>query len=327
MSDDPIAYVREDGAVAIRASALGKCSRALWAALEQVEAVAPSDHIEQVFKEGHLHEEALRQQLEQEGTTVSGDQDIVELWVIPEKLVIVGHIDGLVPDQNDPDGTSLRLWEAKAMSRRAFDDWMRKRFDYRPGYAWQISVYMYGEGWPDDIVGTHYTVKRRDDGVTDTWLFDEPPHTLKEIKKRAVSVYVAWKKGEMPACDVDSGQMFFCDYWFLHDEEEPVTITSASGIPADELPFLDEVLAEYYELGRVASEANARRKTLKKKLQDEVRAERMEFGSDHFTVKISVRSREKIDKAKIKAEQGDEFLAPYTTSTSYEVWDVKERKG
>lgn len=327
MADTNIAYVRDDGAVAIRASALGKCSRALWAALEGVEKVAPSDSTERVFAEGHLHEEALIQQFEFEGTKVTGNQVKVELWVIPKKLVIVGHIDGFIPDQNDPDGKAMRLWEAKSMSRKAFDDWMRGRFEYREGYAWQISVYMFGTGWPEDIVGTHYTVKRRDDGVIDTWLFDEPPKTMKEIKQRAISVYAAWRSHEMPACDVEGSQRFFCDYWFLHDEEVGDTKTSSSGVPVDEVPFLDGLLAEYHELGVMENATRKRKKELKEQLGETHRNGRMEFGSDHFTVEITTRTRETIDKARVKAEMGDDWMSTHTVESTYEVWSVKERKG
>ena len=75
MSDKPLAYYDTDGAVTIRASAIGKCSRALWASLNEISPVAPTERLEDIFQEGHLHERAVKELLESEGAIMDTAKD------------------------------------------------------------------------------------------------------------------------------------------------------------------------------------------------------------------------------------------------------------
>lgn len=202
MSDRAQAYYDDDGAIAIRASAIGKCSRSLWASLEDIEPIVPSDRIESIFSEGHLHEQAVRELLESEGAEIE-DQEQVTLWIIPGKLKITGHVDGNITNWN-------QVWECKALGKEGFKRWRNVGFDAYPEYPWQISVYMLALDKP-----ALYTVKCRDDGQLDRMVIQEPPIPIKEIRAKAIGVYTAHKNGVMPECDPER---WMCSFYFLHDE-------------------------------------------------------------------------------------------------------------
>jgi hypothetical protein len=325
VSNAPNVY-QKDGIIYVRASAFGKCYRQLWAVWDGIQPMAVGDGTQRAFNEGHLHEEAVWKQREAEGYTMYGDQTTVELKVLPNRLHIVGHIDGFIELGDSTEFTHAeygnggpRLWECKAMSRSAFDDWIRDRFDYRPGYAWQLAIYMHGT----HTERAHYDVKRRDDGVIDAWLINEPPYSMPEIRARALKLYSHLMSGEMPPCDK---QEWFCDYRFLHDEQavdEPEL-----AVPADNIPELDDLLAMYEEAKATEKWAKDEQDRIKKKIEAEFRNGRDEFGSDMFTVNIQTRTRRNFDKARMVAEEknGQELLDKYTTPKPYEAWTIKERK-
>lgn len=209
MSNKPMAYIDDDGAVTIRASAIGKCSRALWAALNEIDSVAPNERIEDILNEGHLHEQAVRELLESEGAVLS-PQEEVTLWIIPDKLKIVGHVDGDITNWN-------QVWEGKALGKEGFRRFVNVGFDAYPEYPWQISVYMIALDKP-----ALYTVKSRDDGQIIRMVINEPPISIEEISDKALGVLRAWENHEMPSCDPER---YLCSYYFLHDEleeDEPI---------------------------------------------------------------------------------------------------------
>lgn len=204
MSDRALAYYDDDGAVTVRASAVGKCSRSLWAALEEIEPVAPTERIDAILNEGHLHEQAVRELLESEGAVID-DQEEVTLWIIPGKLKVVGHVDGRIVNWQ-------QVWENKALGKEGFKRWRNVGFDAYPDYPWQISVYMLAMDLP-----ALYTVKCRDDGQMDRMVIEQPPVSMKEIRAKLVGLYTAHKKGIMPPCDPER---WMCSFYFLHDEIE-----------------------------------------------------------------------------------------------------------
>jgi hypothetical protein len=202
MNDRALAYIDDDGAVTIRASAVGKCSRSLWAALEEIDPVAPTERIDLILSEGYLHEQAVRELLESEGAIVE-DQAEITLWIIPGRLKVVGHVDGKITNW-------YQVWENKALGKESFKRWRNVGFDAFPDYAWQISVYMLSLNLP-----ALYTVKCRDDGELDRMVIDQPPVSLTEIRAKLVGLYSAYKRGEMPPCDPER---WMCSFYFLHDE-------------------------------------------------------------------------------------------------------------
>lgn len=202
MSDKPQAYIDTDGVTTFRASAIGKCSRALWASLNEITPIAPAERLDAIFAEGHLHERAVRELLESEGA-IMDPQEEVTLWIIPGVLKIKGHVDGHITNWG-------QVWEGKALGREGFRRFTNVGFDAYPEYPWQIAVYMHALGLP-----ALYTVKNRDDGQITRLTLDEPPVSLEDIKSKAIGVFKAYETHEMPLCDPER---FLCSYYFLHDE-------------------------------------------------------------------------------------------------------------
>ena len=325
MADGASVYRRDDGVIIVRASAFGHCELQLWAAFDGVQPMEHKDVTKRAFSEGHLHEKAVTEQRTQEGFVIRGDQTEVELKILPGRLHIVGHIDGFIElgtaDLFDEvEYGPERLWECKSMSRAAFDDWVEGRFDYRPGYAWQLSIYMLGT----KKTGAHYDVKRRDDGFIDTWLVDEPPFSRKEIKARAEMLLEVFEAGEMPPCTGTGGAKWFCEYWFLHEEQE-IAIDSID-TPVDNIPELDGLMADYYEAVETEKWAKKERDRLKKEIA-KFRNGRDQFGTEMYEVKIVSVNRKNFDKAAATAELGEEVMNKYIKTSPVENWYINPRKG
>jgi hypothetical protein len=320
--NSPIAYIRDDGAVAIRASASGRCVRALWAILDGIDPVADPDYLTRAAEEGNLHEPHVRQALEDSyGRRIYGDQETLELWIIPGKLVIVGHCDGFMEGTGAGAGTEEDypdLVEIKTMSRAVFDKWMAGGFEAQPGYAFQLGSYMLAAGWPEKIKGALYAAKRRDDGLIDERYFEEPPVSLRQLRNKALKVYKAYKTGEMPPCDLPAEKRYPCPVFFLHDEDTPEDYTP------EEAPDLDNLAAEYVELSKTETFTRKRKKELKAEME-KFRDGRDAFGTEHYRISVSRVSRETIDKAAIKSEHGEGFLERYTDKKAYDRWLVKEK--
>jgi len=327
VADGPSVYTK-DGIIYVRASSFGGCSRKLWAIYDGVQPMEHKDVIKRAFSEGHLHEAAAVEQLTQEGYEFNGDQAEVVLKILPGKLHIVGHIDGYInlgtSDQFDSgEYGGERLWECKSASRSSFDQWINGRFNARPSYAWQLAIYMLAS----EHLTAHYTVKRRDDGLIDTWLINEPPKTLRQIRSRAVRLYNMFKKGEMPKCDVDGGASYFCEFWFLHDEDEVDDTEVGDGeIPIDNIAELDDMLAGYYEVVETEKWAKKEKDRIKKQLDGGYRNNRLRFGSDHFQVKITEVSSQRLDKTALIAGEGKELVDRYTKTSNYDRWSITPRK-
>ena len=322
MADGPSVFIK-DGVIFVRASAYGSCTRKLWAFYENIQPIDHSDATKRVFKEGHLHEAAATEQLTMEGYHLYGDQDEVIIEILPNRLHIIGHIDGFIgygssSQFDEKEYGDDRLWECKSASRTSFDVWVKDRFEGKQGYAWQLAIYMHGSGKDS----AHFTTKRRDDGLIDTMLVDKPPKTLREIRSRAVKIYKAFKSGEMPDCE-DDGYRWSCEFWFLHDED--VIDDPELEIDADNIPELDDLLGMYHEVNETEKWAKAEKKRLKAKIQSEFRKGRDQFGTDHFTVKVTQIHTSKIDKAKLIAGEGQEVVDKYSKPSDYERWDISSR--
>jgi hypothetical protein len=319
MSDAGMAYVRPDGVTVIRGSSLGYCSRALWASLSGVDPEPHSENTKRIFAEGDLHEAAIKESLALDGIEIVDDQEEVELWVIPQKLVIVGHLDGRVK------GIPNRIFEAKSMSRAAFDKWMDGKFAARPEYAWQISAYMYGSGARDAL----YAVKRRDDGFLDTFVIQKPPIPLREIKAKAMKVFKAFGLGDMPECDPER---FPCQYWFLHDEAPDSDLLPPSGITAIQL---DSLAAEYLTVKSVLADMEEKKNELRNRIASIIKAggeahEGEPIKSETDEYKFSVHKQkgaERFDKARARAELGDEVFGRFiTTGEPFDVLRVTAKE-
>lgn len=327
MADGPSVYT-DKGIIYVRASAFGMCDRKLWAVHDGVQPVDHKDVTKRAFKEGHLHEKAVTEQLNGEGYLITDDQAVVELKILPNRLHIIGHIDGMIKlgdstafDESEY-GDEARLWECKSMSRAAFGDWVSGQFGYRPAYAWQLAIYMLGMG----VDKAHYSVKRRDDGFIQDWLINELPKSENEIRSRALKLYKMFRSGEMPACEASSGEQWFCEFWFLHDEDEDVPLKNPE-IVVDDIPELNDLLAAYYEANETGKWVTEEKKRIKSELLKKFRNGRDVFGSADYKVEISSASRKSFDKTALTVDKGQEFIDKYTKETPYERWEINPREG
>jgi hypothetical protein len=301
MSDKPLAYYDTDGAVTIRASGLGKCSRALWAALEEMTPMAPTERLETIFDEGHLHERAVRELLESEGAVMDPQEEIT-LWIIPDKLKVKGHVDGNITNWE-------QVWEGKALGKAGFAKFKSVGFDAYPDYPWQISTYMLALDLP-----ALYTVKNRDDGEIIRLVLEQPPIPLADIQAKAIKVYTAHKNGEMPACDPER---FMCSFYFLHDE-----VDDGEEMVFTEDPYIESVagaLAEVREQMKfLADKEDELKDNLKQVLVPGIHV------TDTYEVEVKKVTQNRLDKNKL-IEAGIN-VDEYKTPSEYTTVKIKERK-
>lgn len=300
MGDKPLAYVDADGVVCISGSAAGKCSRAIWASLQEITPVAPAERLESILTEGHLHEAAVKELLESEGAVISS-QDEVELWVIPGKLKYVGHVDGII--ENWGQG-----WENKAFGKEGFRRWRSIGFDAYPEYPWQVSVYMEATKLP-----FLYTVKCRDDGQLDRMVLTEPPIPLVQLQAKAVGVYVAYNQHEMPACDPER---WMCSFFFLHDEA-----AEGETFELDD-PFYEATAGRLAEVREQIKYLNGLEEGLKgdlNKLSPGIHI------AGEYQIEVTEVKATKFDKDAAKAEDPD-LIARHTKPNEYVTVKVKGKK-
>lgn len=300
MNDKPIAYIDENDVLTIRASAIGKCSRALWAALNDVQPMAPTERLEAIFDEGHLHEKAVREVLESEGAEMS-PQEEVELWIIPGALRVVGHVDGNVVNWK-------QVWEGKALGKEGFRKFKNVGFDAYPDYAWQISTYMIALDLP-----ALYTVKNRDDGEILRLVIDTPPITLEEITNKCLALYTAYKDHEMPACDPER---WMCSFFFLHDEQaddEPLTFVDD--------PYIEAAAGALVEIREHLKMLNEKEKELKEDLRY---LKPGIHATDSFEIEINEVTTHRLDQG-LLVEAG---INPneYKKESTYTTIKIKERR-
>lgn len=220
-SDDRPSIRTEDGVVVIRASALGYCERVFWAISNGIRGDEFTPETLAIFAEGHRLEDVMADRLRSQGYDIRSGQDEYDMWIIPNRLKIMGHVDGI---EYDDDGNPMMVWENKALGETSYNKFKRKGPTYSEDYAWQISFYMAVTGLP-----ALYTAIRRyspreleenpelvqDDAEHHIKQLKKPPYSKAEIKKRAIRLYKQHVgiTVEMPPC-VDS---YFCNYKHLHD--------------------------------------------------------------------------------------------------------------
>ncbi len=259
MGDDRAIARIEDGVVIIRASALGMCVRALWASLEEIGAAASPEWLMEAAERGNRYEKAMNKKLRGEGYVIISEQEEVEYWVIPGKLKVLGHTDGVVclpasknGDVNHSDVLMNRLLEIKSMSPNVFKAWMADGFLSKPNNAWQLGVYMAATRLPAHYICVRAHEEANDLGqlAIDKHVMEEttaidirditvPPRTEAEIKAKAMAVYKAWKVGVMLPCE----EVFPCPFYFLHDEDDDPVATAYKEAPTE-----TPVLARFDEI-------------------------------------------------------------------------------
>lgn len=321
MADNrPDVYTEEDGKVVYRASALGNCTRALVAIgrdnYQEAMGKDRVDLLERSADEGDLHEDAVRKKLIREGYELVSSQELIEVEVI-KGVVVRGHTDGVITLSTKTKGVLL---EVKSMSNKRFDRWVKQGFDGFPKFAFQISAYM--KAYPGrDVL---YVVKRREDGFEQrtTIPADSPPVSWKAIRKKVLTAEShRRKRASFPDCDLTPQERFWCPFFYLHDEEDPVE--QPSEMTDEDKAVLADLIPKRNALKATEDAGNAaekERKALDKEILNLMGSTKQipDLETEDGTIKITrVDNRgERIDQAKLRADF-EEDLAAYMVSFSY----------
>jgi len=299
----PNAYM-EDDMLVVRASSSGDCLRALWAAATGMQEVAKQEWLEQTAQEGHLHEADVKDRLRGEGFYIVEAQAVVSWEVVPGKVIIRGYVDGLMPD----DGA---VTEIKSMSNDVFKEFEANRFRSKPGYAWQVSSYMYASG----VIRALYAYKNRNNGQLEWFWIDQPPIDKSTITRKMIDLRRWIDRGDMPDCDL--ANRFFCLYPFLHWEEQADEPVDYSGDAA-----IDELANEYVGLTAQIKELGTRKTELRKGLISLV-GHGARAITDSYRIGVTQKRRTGLSKRLLEEAFGD--LADYETKTEYEEVRVTKR--
>jgi len=303
MTESANAYMEGDMLV-VRASSSGDCLRALWAAATGMQEVAKRDWLAQTAMEGHLHEADVRDRLREEGFYIVEAQQVVEWEVVPGKVIVRGHVDGLMPDDD-------AVLEIKSMSDAVFKEFEARGFETKPGYAWQVSNYMYAEGATKAL----YAYKNRNNGQLDHFWITSPPISKGVITRKMVDLRRWIDRGEMPDCDL--ANRFFCPFPFLHWEEGDAEEVDYSGNAA-----LDELATEYVEITADIKDLELRKKELRSGLVSLV-GHGARAITDSYRIGVTMKGRTGLSKKLLKEAFGD--LEPYEVKTEYEEVRVTKR--
>lgn len=205
-----------------RASSLGRCIKASVAERMGYEPMAWPDDFLRRFKDGHLHEPAIFEELRSRDTwrdieTVDPvtQKQFAVFVKVSESTFIVGHMDGRGVKKGTP-----RIIEAKALANDGALKFEREGLKAFPHYEVQLSTYMHGSGLPATFV-----VKNKNTGLVVERDIDEPPIPLNQLKQRVVKSEAFARQGQMPDCDQND---YPCLFAYLHDKPVDESVFDAS---------------------------------------------------------------------------------------------------
>jgi hypothetical protein len=227
----PAVYVEENNVI-YRASAIGGCLKALWAARSGLDRQPLPQVVQQGMDEGTALEPVILNLLyEDHGFTFGyqGQQFQVELnlgaWN-GKTLIVRGAFDEI----GAPAGQPHRPIDVKALGEDDVRALRIKGITSKPRYAWQQSVYAHGYGAP----AVYMPIFHKGTWKIESWSLQPipPAYTVDQIRDRVLQVEEAFAEGKMPdQCPADYG----CAYPFLHDqnisnelEEAPALLARAS---------------------------------------------------------------------------------------------------
>ncbi len=310
MSDAPIARIEEDLLI-VRASALGNCVRALWASATGYAATSSPDWLIQMAEEGHLHEGAVRDRLREDGYVIEEVQGVMQWEVIPNKVRIEGHVDGMIEGLHQP--LPRAILEVKSMSDNVFKEFELNKFTSKPGYAWQVSAYMLGNGVDNAL----YAYKNRNSGELATFLITTPPIGEGRIQAKMAKLWSYIDQGTMPDCGENINK-FFCPFPYLHEEYEDEKVD----LSGDEA--LDELAAEYVEVNNQVKQLEVRKKELRAGLIAMV-GTKAKGMTDHHRITVSEKGRAGLNKVLLVNDFGEDVMKKYETRTKWTEVRVTKR--
>lgn len=212
----PAVYLEGNTAI-YRASAIGHCPKALWAARSGMDRRPIPKVILDAMDEGTRLEPIILQKLfdEYEFTYgYQGQQFQVELDVGTFngiRCVVRGKMDEKGHQASNPLYGDLPI-DVKAFGQTLVDQYRTKGLLSLPGYAWQQSVYGHGTG------NTHFLmpIYNKATGEIEPWTLDPiaVPFTFEQIRNRVMTIEEMFHEGNMPAeCPAD----YACQYPYLHE--------------------------------------------------------------------------------------------------------------
>ena len=206
-----------------RASSLGYSLEALVAPHLGFEPVNPPEFIQRAFDEGTRIEPLAIEKLKAAGWDIrtkqkevnaNGDYQMeVTLKVVPDKVMVVGHIDGIGSLLTE---FPLSVIEIKMMADQSWRAFKKHGWD-APGlvqkYKWQMSAYCLATGLPHVMAAWN---KDTEEMVIE--FRDEPFYTIADIatKLRDAEIHIA--RGIVP----EGCEDFPCPYYYLHPPKDEV---------------------------------------------------------------------------------------------------------
>ena len=258
MADNRPGVYFENGQMVIRASALGDCMLSLWGMANRVQPVPlPRDLDEKAAtsaRAGNVLEEEIITRVEEElGVEVVDRQRVVEIEVVPGKLVVRGHIDGLTeistPDfDQGHDFAVVAVVDAKGLSNYAWGEMMKAPEQYTiDTHGWQQSTYGAGIGAVSGIIG----YLRREHHELRIEQFDLP-YARRDIERRAYQLYRHYHDRTEPACENPTSRFSCLRYRHIHPGKEDVEETGRHQIFME---GLEELAERWLGAKRAAQEA------------------------------------------------------------------------
>lgn len=314
MGDDRPTVYREGDNWIYRASGSGSCVRYLVAAAlgyGDQRGKKVDDLLERSAEEGNLHEEAVVRKLEEEGWEIEGQQDEINIQIIPG-VFLRGHREGLKTKAGVTE-----LFEVKSMSTKQFTKWQNQGFDGFTNYAYQISGYM--EHHPG--LDCEYIVKRREDGYITRMTIpaDSPPIPFSVIRKKILIAEKWRRKEQLPPCDI--ANQWGCPVWYLHDEDDDEDVEP---LTEEEQEILGELVAEYLELKAVEDKGKEAEKARKKispeilNMLGKLDTTDISWGGGKFKVSRIKSGNTYISKEKVVEIIGEDRLEEVENKTRFE---------
>ncbi len=309
MSDAPIVYTDDNNNVYYRASALGSCLRALWAARTGHTPSSPPKTLQAAFDKGHELEPVILKLLEDEGWTLTDPQKEIVFHVgtngHSQQLYVVGHVDSL---GTPPGGRHHIPVDAKSFAQSTLDDFLGNGIESFPHYSWQQSAYAVGLGVDSFCLPLY----NKDTGELTIKVYDSLPHSYEDIQSR---IFQVEEFTEMPTeCDNRWG----CPFSYLHDTPEAATLT----------PQQQKMATTALQIKRRQDILDKARKAILTGLQDDLTYTdtRRTFTGDGVTVSI-VKNPKRFDQQKAKEVLTDkgEDINDYYVDGNGESIRVKEK--
>jgi len=262
MSDAPIVTV-EPGLIIYRASALGGCTRALYAARKQLDPKPPPEAFSNpegtgYFDRGHDAEDLVIDKLVDAGWTVYDRQGEYDLPVLEPKLmtdnrvIVRCYIDG---KGTRPESEFEHLVEIKNFGPDNWAKWQAGSFAAFPLYAMQFSVCLFAADCRDGA----FVVRNNETGELSITIVETAPRELWEIETRVLQVEELHNMNA-DLMGIECNLNYPCPYYYIHDAQDILDLT----------PVQIQLARVYHSAGKEIKRLETVRDNISKKLKDEL---------------------------------------------------------